>query len=293
MAMYHSFNVRVAEKYGMAAAVIMEHLRFWIEKNKANERHYHDGMYWTYSSIKAFSELFPYLSAKQIRTTIDKLKEQGLIIVGTFNGSVYDKTKWYALTESAFALLGNTDLPCGANRSAPQGKPIPDTINTVIPPTTTFNVHSYIPDTPMKKEDCIKPSTLNSVVPPSAAADQPLTCNDIKNLYNEICVSLPKCTRITDARRKAIRARTMEGYGRSDFKAVFEIAEASPFLRGEEGKRKWKADFDFCVGPKMTKILEGAYGAEGGDPFDEDAGYGFRGRDDTRVWLDDYEPGKL
>ena len=70
--MIHSFDIDDAVKYGMTEAVILHNLRFWIEKNKANGKHFHDGRYWTYNSVKAFEELFPYLTYRNIRSAIEK-----------------------------------------------------------------------------------------------------------------------------------------------------------------------------------------------------------------------------
>lgn len=118
----HSFDPDVAAKVGLNAAVIYQNILWWAEKNAANRKHHHDGLWWTYNSISAFSDLFPYLTAKQIRTALDKLEQEGLIASGCFNKSSYDRTKWYAPT----CQIGNFDLPKKANEAAQNGKPIPD-----------------------------------------------------------------------------------------------------------------------------------------------------------------------
>lgn len=118
----HSFDPIIAKKAGLNAAVIYQNLLFWCEKNKANNRHNYDNKWWTYNSISAFSELFPYLSPKQVRTALDKLEELKLIESGCFNKSNYDRTKWY----TCICLNGSSDLPKKANENAQEGKPIPD-----------------------------------------------------------------------------------------------------------------------------------------------------------------------
>ena len=70
--MIHNFDTNIAEKYGINAAIILQNMYYWIEKNRANEKHFHDGYYWTYNSLKAFEELFPYMSTKQIRGALEK-----------------------------------------------------------------------------------------------------------------------------------------------------------------------------------------------------------------------------
>lgn len=136
--MNHSFNIEIASKYGINEAIFLENFYFWIKKNEANEKHFHDDHHWTYNSVKAFANLFPYLSEKQIRRTLESLQEQGLLIKGNFNKVAYDRTLWYALTSKAFALFDKSicperqiEMPDKSNRNAHKGKPIPD-INTDI-----------------------------------------------------------------------------------------------------------------------------------------------------------------
>lgn len=108
----HLFETEDAEKYGVTAAVLLYNIRHWCEKNAANDKHYHEGQFWTYNSVKAFEELFPYLTAKQIRTALEKLEECGAIKTGNFNDSKYDRTMWYSC---------QIDLPKKANGNAKQG----------------------------------------------------------------------------------------------------------------------------------------------------------------------------
>ena len=118
----HSFDPEIAKQVGLNAAVIYQNILWWAEKNAANGKHYHDGLWWTYNSVSAFAELFPYLTGKQIRTALDKLVQEGLLATGRFNKSAYDQTKWYAPT----CLKDKADLPKQANETAQNGKPIPD-----------------------------------------------------------------------------------------------------------------------------------------------------------------------
>lgn len=97
--MNHSFDVDMAVAHGVHAAVLHQTIVFWVLKNKANGKHLHDGRHWTYNSAKAFTELFPYLSADQIQRNLKKLEEAGLVATGCFNSSPYDRTRWYSTAE--------------------------------------------------------------------------------------------------------------------------------------------------------------------------------------------------
>lgn len=81
----------------------------------------------------------------------------------------------------------------------------------------------------------------------------------IANLYNSICVSFPKLTKLSDKRKKSIRARFSQGYTLDDFKRVFELAEGSRFLKGGNS-RNWQATFDWMItDANMAKVLDGNY----------------------------------
>lgn len=118
--MNHSFNIEDAKSYGVNCAVILENIRFWVAKNKANDKHNYDGNYWTYNSIPAFQELFPYLSYDQIRRSIEKLVDAGEIEKGNYNENPYDKTAWYttAISVSQERHVDKANLPDGVVNDA-------------------------------------------------------------------------------------------------------------------------------------------------------------------------------
>ena len=93
--MDHSFDVEVAKQVGVNAAILYRNIQFWCAKNKANDMHFHDGYYWTYNSKKAFAELFPYFTERQVEYALNKLIEAGYIKTGNYNKSPFDKTLWY------------------------------------------------------------------------------------------------------------------------------------------------------------------------------------------------------
>lgn len=76
--------------------------------------------------------------------------------------------------------------------------------------------------------------------------------------YNEICVSYPSVKSISDARKKAIKAR-LKNYTPDDFRTLFSKAEASSFLKGKN-KNNWSATFDWLIkDSNMAKVLDGNY----------------------------------
>ena len=108
--MIHSFNINIATKYGVHSAIILDNLNYWITKNQANEQHFYDGHYWTYNSKKAFAELFPYMTERQIDYALKKLIDDGIIITGKYNTNKYNQTLWYAITNFGYSILQNCEM---------------------------------------------------------------------------------------------------------------------------------------------------------------------------------------
>lgn len=76
--------------------------------------------------------------------------------------------------------------------------------------------------------------------------------------FNSICVSFPSVKALSDARKKAIKAR-LNTYSLDDFKTLFEKAEASSFLKGKNSSN-WSATFDWLIkDSNMAKVLDGNY----------------------------------
>lgn len=151
----HTFDPDIAKQVGVNAAVIYENIIWWCERNAVKGRNIHEGNAWTFNSISAFESLFGYLTAKQIRTALDKLEEVGLLEVGNFNKDARDRTKWYAVSRDseAFARMVNPHLPKRAETFALEGRPLPDSKpdnkHTPLPPDggDLFSANS-LPESP-------------------------------------------------------------------------------------------------------------------------------------------------
>lgn len=115
---------------------------------------------------------------------------------------------------------------------------------------------TQISDTLYKHKQNEKSST--DVLPEKtdAFSDQITT---IRELYNSVCGSYPRLVKMSEARKKAIRTRLRAGYTVEDFQKLFEMAEASDFLKGKNN-RNWSATFDWLVADSnMAKVLDGNY----------------------------------
>jgi hypothetical protein len=145
--MTHVFDTEDAKLYGIEAAIIIQNMRHWIMKNIANNSNYFDGKHWTYNSVKAWSDLFPYMKPSTIRRTLDRLVEVGFLVKGNYNKNPYDKTLWYAFSDAKSICENlNIDLAKMPNGVGKNDNSITD-INA-------FNIKpDIIPDLPFKSEN--------------------------------------------------------------------------------------------------------------------------------------------
>lgn len=101
----------IANKSGPICALVFKYIFYWVQENEKNNKvstHFHDGRYWMYNSVKDFSEYLTYLTVRQIRTSLETLKENGLIVTGNFNNSC-NRTLWYTITQKAIDIMNNQE----------------------------------------------------------------------------------------------------------------------------------------------------------------------------------------
>lgn len=111
-------------------------------------------------------------------------------------------------------------------------------------------------------EQTFKPNSVNPH--DNRSHSQQVPYQQIQNLYNDTYTHLPRCHLISESRKRVIRARFREGKRLEDFKMLFEKAETSYFLRGEN-PRGWTASFDWLIKESnMVKVLDGNYDNRGG-----------------------------
>lgn len=87
---------------------------------------------------------------------------------------------------------------------------------------------------------------------------KPIHYQEIADLYNSICLSFPRLTKLSDTRKKAIKAR-LNTYTIDDFEKLFTMAEESDFLKGKNDSN-WSATFDWLTkDSNMAKVLDGNF----------------------------------
>ena len=233
------FDGAVAEMYGVDGAVFISRLQFWIEKNAANDRHYHEGRYWTYNSLRAMEKLFPFWSRRQIERIVKNLKDKGVLLTANYARDSYDRTLFYALDESKLPIspFGGDLSPNGDNPLSPNGdnlSPNGEMINE--------QLKTHI----REEEDKANKTKISKA-------------QQVVDRYNAICTNLPRVVRLTDKRRRAVRLIHDKGYTPEQLDEVFRKSQASSFCTGQND-RHWKADFDWLLNESnLVKVLEGKY----------------------------------
>ena len=80
---------------------------------------------------------------------------------------------------------------------------------------------------------------------------------EIVNIFNSVCVELPKVTKIIDSRKQAI-TKILDKNSLEELGIVFKNISESDYLNGKIVT--WKADFDWILKPEnFIKILENKY----------------------------------
>lgn len=228
--MEHSFNTDVAQEYGVHSAILLNNIAFWCLKNKANGTHEHDGHFWTYNSKKAFTELFPYMTARQIDYALKRLIDDGILITGNYNANAYDRTLWYAVTKKGYSILQICSMD-----------------NTTMQNGTPENVEPIPDNKPVEKQTDNKP-------------DKKAIYVEIIDYLNKKLGSTYRAT--TKATQQHINARLAEGFTVEDFKRVIDNqcakwksdAKMAQYLRPAT-----------LFGAKFESYLNSPTGHKGGD----------------------------
>lgn len=129
------FHPEIAIAVGLHGAIFLQQLHFWLQRTNNTV----DGNKWVYHSYTSWQSEggLEFWSPKVIRTTIEKLEKEDLVISDCFNKRRYDKTKWYRINYDklyslcpggqTLSLNGQIEYPELAYSSDLMGKPIPKT----------------------------------------------------------------------------------------------------------------------------------------------------------------------
>lgn len=92
---------------------------------------------------------------------------------------------------------------------------------------------------------------------PNGGASTSTDYQSVVDLFNSICVSLPKVQKLTEKRKMKLKT-LMKTYSRDDIATVFRKTESSDFLTGKV--KEFKATFDWLIEvSNFVKVHEGNY----------------------------------
>ena len=205
----YSFTAEWALAFGVNGAILLNNLYFWVKKNRENDVNFHDDRYWTYNTLEAFAEQFPFWSKDQIKRIMKDLRDKGVILVGNYNANKYDRTLWYSVDfDKVESML--MDVAKSPYQEDEIATPIPD-INTninSIKETTTYSSSK-------EKRFSLTPQMSNQ----STEGDTPSLLNNQKINPNgsETRCSAPTTTADREEREQAFREQAdkfIPEYGR-------------------------------------------------------------------------------
>lgn len=125
---HHTFDIHIAQKYGVHEAILIHHFQHWIQVNVNMNKHHHEGRTWSYQTLEYVAAHFPYLSRDQVNRILRKLVRLNVLKKGNFNKNRYDRTTWFSfVNEDEFIHKRQIDMAKSPNGDDEIATPIPDT----------------------------------------------------------------------------------------------------------------------------------------------------------------------
>ena len=203
------------------------------------------------------------LSIQQVRTSLNKLKCSGEISVKSTN-------KFTIITVNNFNKFQNADFDFLKHYETVTNKSIgldfkhSDNSNLINNINNSFDITSEIKHSDNNQITFDKHSN-NFQLTTNKEYNNNNNINNIRNvyqyitdMYNKICVSFPKCTKLSNNRIKAIKSR-LRKFSLDDFETLFNKAQCSDYLKGANNYN-WSANFDWLIADKnFVKVIDGNY----------------------------------
>ena len=89
----HYFDVDVARRCGVNAAILLSDIQYWCERSKGDPAHLREGRVWMWSSLDEFARRHPYMSFSQVRFALKQLRQNEMVLTLRNSGN---STIWYA-----------------------------------------------------------------------------------------------------------------------------------------------------------------------------------------------------
>jgi hypothetical protein len=165
----HSFDTGIAKILGLNAAVVFNHILYWLKINSSKEKNMRDGKVWMYETQKEMADFLEYMTLEEVKKSIVKLLDAGLLIKANYNSNPFDKTSWYTTSDQSIFLIKKTltKAPYGAIDNAVGRDPLRPT------------APCYIQEN--KQEEKQQLSVVGAVAPPSEVPKEASSSSEEKN----------------------------------------------------------------------------------------------------------------
>ncbi len=104
----NSFDTGIAKSLGLNAAIVFNHIVYWLKINSRKESNIRDGKVWMYETQQDMADYFEYLTLDDVKKAVVKLLESGLLIKGNYNVNPFDKTAWYTVADENIFRIKKT-----------------------------------------------------------------------------------------------------------------------------------------------------------------------------------------
>lgn len=110
--MKYALDGDIARQVGANAALVHNHVAYWVARNRKNKKAKHNGETWMFDSYTAIAKHFGFLTQHQVRRCLEKLVQVGLIKT-TCAG--FDRTAWYTTTSDVEVLPNEVETATQSN----------------------------------------------------------------------------------------------------------------------------------------------------------------------------------
>lgn len=97
--MHQSFDIHLAEIYGVEQAVLIHHFQKCISFNKKLDKNQFEGRTWVSQTMSEIAAAFPYWSFDQVYILLEKAVKLKILRKGNFNKTKFDGICWYAFED--------------------------------------------------------------------------------------------------------------------------------------------------------------------------------------------------
>lgn len=271
----HMFAETHAMEYGVNGALLLNKLIYYVRKNMGVPECTFEGRTYDRIPLKSWCRILPFLTADQIRHTLKKLSEAGVIVTTSeLNKNWSDQSLWYGLADEAEFLGisqpiennhvgkipyadGKSSLPNWDNEKQPVD------ISQMGNPNCNWE-KSQLPDG--KNPNCIYKDSKNSLVKDYNPPISPLACAR-EGLSDFSDSDLEEGGDSAQSERDYFKAQQMggrhEGYNHTKTPTSTPRNQTSQ-ASGQNKRRKdlkatgpevgeeWK---EYCEGEKTTKLI--------------------------------------